>query len=61
MKKKWQRFIRRLFCKHTHAYWFYPTDVWWKHSGGTAVRVDGLKITVCWQCGKILKIKNYKA
>ena len=61
LRRMLRKFIIRVLCKHSHPYYFFPEKVFWKHPNGDSVPVDSLKITVCWQCSKLLKIENYRA
>jgi len=48
--RKW---IKSLFCKHSHAWIFYP-EAWFKEK-----KTHGLKITACWECGRIINVEDY--
>ena len=57
-----RRMLKKMFCKHTHKWKFYPADVWCDLPIGKTVKCNhGLEITVCWQCGKFLEVRNYAA
>ena len=49
------KWIKKIFCKHSHAWEFYPSETYFNKQKVH----DGLKITACWECSKIIKVENY--
>lgn len=46
--------LKKIFCKHSKVCVFFPKDVYFADK-----KFHGLKLTVCFQCEKIVGIEDY--
>ena len=51
-----KKYIKNLFCKHKRIWEFYPD---YKRVYHGEFNVGGLKISICMNCKKIVKIEDY--